>query len=126
MILVDSSVWIAAWRAQDSKIVTALTRYVEAGEASINLFIRTELLQGARDRRHQQALRDLLSPIPIHPFSDEMWEEAPNLYLKSRERGITLTTIDCLIATHAQLAHLPLWSLDQTLHKVPGIKIAGC
>lgn len=122
MILVDSSVWIAAWRGNGPSLLEILGASVEAGEAGINLLIRTELLQGARDKKHQRALMKLLEPVPILPFPDNFWDEAPAFYLKCREDGIRLTTMDSLIAIHAILLGISLWSLDTTFSKIRGLR----
>lgn len=121
MILVDSSVWIDAWRGRNPKIAVDLTRHIESGEAAINFLIRTELLQGARDQAHQRTLRELLHPVAVLPFPDDLWEESPLFYLQARQKGKTMTTIDCLIATHARVANLPLWSLDGVFHDLRGL-----
>lgn len=123
MILVDSSVWIEAWRGLDTKVVACLRELVESTSAVVNPIIRLELLQGARDRRHQQTLRDLLSPIQTEPFPERLWDETAHFYLTAREGGITLTTVDAIIATHARLLHYRLWSLDQVFSKIPGVEL---
>ena len=123
MILVDSSVWIAAWRGKDEKVVSQLTRMIESAEAVINPLIHIELLQGARDIRHQQHLRELLSPIPLKPLEEDVWNEAPKFLLRCREKGVTLTTIDGLIATHAMIGRFDLWSLDTVFSSIPGLRL---
>lgn len=123
MILVDSSVWISAWKGDREGLATHLATLIEAGQVALNWLIRTEILQGARDTKHQHVLHELLSPIPVDPFPDTLWDKAPHLYLHCRERGITLTTIDCLIATHAQIGSHTLWSLDKIFEKITGLKI---
>lgn len=120
MILVDSSVWIDAWRG--GKTVARLTPLIETGDAVLNPLIRTEILQGARDRRHQEMLKGLLSPIGVEALPEGLWEEAPLYYLRARERGVTLTTIDCLIAVHSLLLRCPLWSLNQVFRRAPDIQ----
>lgn len=122
MILVDSSVWIEAWRGKNPSVTTSLARLIESGEATLNPLIRTEILQGARDLGHQKFLKELLSSVSIEPLPEDLWEEAPALYLKLRQKGITLTTIDCLIASHSMIKSLALWSLDQTFEKIPELK----
>lgn len=119
MILVDSSVWIQAWRGRDADVIATLARLVEGERVRINPLIRTELLQGARDGRHQQQLRHLLEPIRVQPLPEALWEESPKLYLQCRQRGVTLTTIDALIAVHAKIGKMQLWSLDGIYRKIP-------
>lgn len=121
MILVDSSIWIAAWRGRDSFLIGELSKLVENNQASINWLIRTELLQGAKDRKHQAEIKNLLEPVPIQPFPENLWEEAPSFYLRMREEGVTLTTIDSLIASQSVLTDTPLWSLDGIFAKISGI-----
>ncbi len=122
MILVDSSVWIAAWRGHDSSLVQQLSELIEKEKVAINGLIRTELLQGAKDTRHQKELKKLLEPVSLLALPEALWDESARLYLKSREIGVTLTTVDCLIATQSILSRLPLWSLDQVFKKIPDIR----
>lgn len=122
MILVDSSVWIAAWRGQDASLVEEFSKLIEQEQATINWLIRTELLQGAKDKKHQAEIKRLLEPVTLQPFSEDLWDEAASFYLKVRERGITLTTIDSLIATQAILSEAPLWSLDRIFVKISDIE----
>ncbi|MBI2343013.1 MAG: PIN domain-containing protein [Deltaproteobacteria bacterium] len=119
MILVDSSVWIAAWRGSDAETVAQLTQLIERETVAINWLIRTELLQGARDRTHARTVQRLLEPIPVIPFPDALWDAAPGFYLECRQAGVTLTTIDSLIATHVKVARYQLWSLDHIFTKIP-------
>lgn len=112
VILVDSSIWVHAWRGRPRAFANALAALIEAGEAVINPLIYTELLQGALNEDHQEEIAHLLTPIPVLPFPEHLWSEGAKHYLRARQKGITPTTIDCLIATHASLAHCPLWSTD--------------
>ncbi|MBI2082237.1 MAG: PIN domain-containing protein [Deltaproteobacteria bacterium] len=123
MILVDSSVWIAAWRGHHPDLMNKLSVIVEAGEAVINPLIRTELLQGAKDKAHQKKLTGLLDPIPVDLITSEIWDAAPVYYLECREKGITLTTVDCLIATHSFAKKISLWSLDKVFNQLPKIRL---
>lgn len=90
----------------------------------MNWLIRTELLQGARNKKHQAEIKKLLEPVPIQPFPEDLWDEAALFYLKIRERGVTVTTIDSLIATQAILSKSLLWSLDGIFSKISGIDSA--
>lgn len=113
MILVDSSVWVDAWRGRQRGLAATLTALIESGEAAMNPLIYTELLQGALHARHQEEIATLLQPIALLPLPNMVWTESPRMYLRLRQQGLTLTTIDCLIATHVMLEHHDLWSLDK-------------
>lgn len=118
MVLIDSSVWIAAWRGAPDNVMGILSSLVESGEARLNPLIRAELLQGASDVRHQDTLGRLLDPIVVLPIPDNVWRGAPKLFLKCRKTGLTLTTIDCLLAAHAMSERTSLWSLDRIFEKI--------
>lgn len=112
MILVDSSVWIAAWRGTHPALSQKLSLLVETQQACLNPLIQTELLQGARDEKHLKTLATLLEAVPVLELPEKIWTEAPHLFLKCRKIGLNVTTIDCLLATHTLLEKMPLWSLD--------------
>lgn len=122
MILVDSSVWIEAWRGKNAIVVEALSDLIERQQAGLNSLIQTEILQGAKDSRHQRQLKRLLEPVPQLDFPKDFWEEAPKQYLQYRKKGLTLSTMDNLIACHARLAAIPLWSLDKIFSQLPQLK----
>lgn len=123
MILVDSSVWISAWKGQDHDLISKLSSLIEVEEITINSLIRMELLQGAIDLKHQKELKTLLDPIAVQRLSDEFWDAAPIFALQQRQKGITLTTVDCLIAYHSKILGAPLWSLDKVFEKVSGLRL---
>lgn len=120
MILVDSSVWIAAWRGADERIVATLSQLVESEAAAMNPLIRVELLQGAKDAGHQRALQALITPIPILSLED-IWEDVPRYALRWRSHGVTLTTIDAIIATQSIATRYALWSLDKVFTRIEGL-----
>lgn len=122
MILVDSSVWIAAWRGADDQVVATLSQLVESEAAAINPLIRVELLQGAKDAGHQRALQTLITPIPILPLED-IWEDVPRYALRWRSRGVTITTIDAIIATQSIATRHALWSLDKVFTRIEGLPL---
>lgn len=96
---------------------------IESEAAVINPVIRIELLQGAKDFSHQRQLIRLLSPVEVLPLSDAVWEEVPRFALRSREKGVTLTTVDAIIAAHAALIGASLWSLDAVFQRLSGVKL---
>ena len=123
MILVDSSVWISAWKGADTFLVNRLSELIELEEVGINPFIRMELLQGASHTKHQNQLKVLLDPVPTQEISSEVWEGAPVFSLQQRQKGVTLTTVDCLIAYHAKILGASLWSLNRVFEKISGITV---
>lgn len=123
MILVDSSVWITAWRGTSEDVSAELARLIEIESARINPLIYIELLQGARDAAHQRTLRSLLSAVPVLALTPEIWEEIPILSLRWRSKGIQLATVDSTIAGHAHSTGMRLWSLDKVFSKIPNLSL---
>ncbi len=123
MILVDSSVWISAWKGHDRELTSRLSTLIEVEEVVINSLIRMELLQGAIDLKHQKELKTLLDPISVQGLLDDVWDGASVFSLQQRQKGMTLTTTDCLIAYHAKILGAALWSLDKVFEKVSGLRL---
>jgi predicted nucleic acid-binding protein len=104
VILVDTSAWIEFQRATGSAVHVRLRTAVEAGEllATTGIVVM-ELLAGARDEQHAQALRRLLARcrfLPLEEPSDE--EVAASIYRACRRGGTTVRRMtDCLIAAVA-------------------------
>lgn len=103
MIVIDSSVWIAAFRGElnvaTRKFERVVTDAVE--EILVGDLILLELLQGARDGRHADFIAERLRAFPIEPMLDaDLAEVAARNFRLLRERGVRLRkTADLVIAT---------------------------
>jgi hypothetical protein len=103
MLLLDSSVWIDAHRGR----ATAATRYVESRddqeEIATTGVIFQEVLQGVRDEKEYEHVRQLLwSTLILEPRELSTYEVAAQLYLRARKKGLTIRKPkDCLIAALA-------------------------
>ena len=103
MIVVDSSVWIAALRGQSSRAVLRLQAAVESEDDQILIgdLILLEVLQGARDEAYATRIERNLRNYPIASMLDEsIAVQAARNYRRLRARGITVRkTIDMIIGT---------------------------
>ena len=104
MLLLDSSVWIDQLRGRQ----TVATQFVEARDAVedvvLTAVIYQEVLQGARDDRAFEQLRDVLGSYPVLEPREglETYELAAQLHRRARRAGLTVRkTADCLIAALA-------------------------
>jgi predicted nucleic acid-binding protein len=125
-MLVDSSVWIAYLRGDSLIEVELLTAALEHGE-SIWLAppILREVLQGAdssaRFNRWNRVLGEL--PMVIAPSAREAASSAAHLYARCRWEGITPRSAnDCLIATHAIFAGVPLLNHDRDFNLITNVE----
>ncbi len=103
MIVIDSSVWIAAFRGEANVATRKLDRIVTGAveEILVGDLILLELLQGARDDRHADVIAARLRAFPIEPMLDaDLAEVAARNFRLLRGRGVTLLkTADLVIAT---------------------------
>ena len=101
MVLVDTSVWIEAfrtgtrWRLED---------VVDFDEVVTCPPVVQEILQGIRDERAFSAARVALLSLPMveSPMPAAAFVQAAELFRSARRAGVTVrSSVDCLIATCA-------------------------
>lgn len=115
MILIDASVWIEFFRGSDSTHRRTLHRLIEDEEdLCITEIILTEVLQGIKNDREFQAVKDYLLEFPIYKSKDiETYLNAAQIYRDCRRRGKTIRkTVDCIIATICLENNLVLFHKD--------------
>ena len=125
-MLVDSSVWIAYLRGNNLIEVELLAKALEHGE-SIWLAppILQEVLQGAdgpaRFNRWDRVLGEL--PMVVAPEPREAARCAAYLYARCRWAGVSPRSAnDCLIATYAISAGVPLLHHDRDFKLIAGVE----
>jgi predicted nucleic acid-binding protein len=125
-MLVDSSVWIAYLRGDRLIEVELLAAALEHGDPIwLAPPILQEVLQGAdnsaRFKRWDRILGEL--PMIIAPSATEAARSAARLYARCRWAGITPRSAnDCLIATHAIFADVPLLHHDRDYNLIAGVE----
>lgn len=102
LVLIDTSVWIGALRVggpaaarQDVEQLLATSR------AATTPIIVLELLSGARSAREFRELKEDLEALEQLKLTRPVWERAYRLGYDLRRAGLTLPTIDVLIAAVA-------------------------
>jgi predicted nucleic acid-binding protein len=118
VILVDSSVWIDSFKSHSGPAGVELRRMVEEGEPFVLTgIVIAEVLQGlTRDAAHIEhflAQWDL-----IEPKGFETYRRAASVYREARAEGITLSTIDTLIASIALDHRASVFTLDQDFTRI--------
>lgn len=101
MILADTSVWVDFLRGEDSHQRRILHRLIEDEEdISMTEIILAEILQGIKNDREFQAIKDYLLEFPMYrPKGIETYLYAVRIYRDCRKKGKTIkSTIDCMIA----------------------------
>jgi predicted nucleic acid-binding protein len=101
VLLVDTSVWIEVFRRDTT---FQLESVADLEEVVTCLPVIQEVLQGFRDERAFQVARESLYALPIveSPLKRAVFDEAIDLYRRSRQAGVTVrSSVDCLIAACA-------------------------
>lgn len=125
MVLLDTSVWIEAFR-KSSRIV--LTEIVDFDEIFTCLPVIQEVLQGFREERHHRAAREAMLALPRveSPLKVDVFDHAIDLYRAARRAGHTVRSgVDCLIAACALRHDLQIVHVDrdfELLAAVSGLK----
>jgi len=131
MVLVDTSVLIGYLKGQ-TDYKTELLKDVLNCEIpfGISSFTYQEILQGARDEREFETLKEYLSTQKIYFLKQEVstFEKASRMFFDLRREGTTLrSTIDILIALTAIEYNLILLhndsDFDNISKHIPDLKI---
>ena len=121
MILVDTSVWIDFFSPSPGLGGGELRRMIEEAEPfALTGVVVTEILQGLRRDVHRMerflSLWDMLEPRGFSTY-----REASAISRLARSKGISLTTIDTLIASIALEHHASLFTLDKDFSRIARI-----
>lgn len=101
MILVDSSVWISYFRAEDKPVVHQLRSIKNTTQILVGDLILLEILQGARNEHHASAIEQYLRTFRTVPLLDpHLAARAAGNFRYLRQLGVTVRkTADTIIAT---------------------------
>ena len=118
MILVDSSVWVDFFSSAPGRAGAELRRMIEESEPfALTGVIVAEVLQGlTRDAGPIE--RFLAQCDLLEPRGFATYREAAATYRAARARGISLTTIDTLIAAIAVEHRARVFTLDQDFSRI--------
>jgi predicted nucleic acid-binding protein len=99
LIFVDSSAWISYFNGTPDSVAARLGAALDSDQrvCLIDLVV-TEVLQGFRQDREFELARRTLAGVHRLPLSHASHVDAARLYRRLRLRGLTPTTIDCVIA----------------------------
>lgn len=111
MTLVDTSVWIEAFRRGHCPEAEHLRVLLDAGEVAMTSPVRIELLSGS-SAADLPRLRRTLSALPLFAPGVETWERMEVWVERAVQAGRRFGVVDLLIAAVADQNGLSVWSLD--------------
>lgn len=122
MIVVDTSVWINAFRDRKSSEARHLSDLLDNDEVAIAIPTRIELLSGAR-RSDQPRLSRTLSALPIFFPHDATWRRIESWLGTIKNAGDWFGVGDLLIAGIGAENHAKIWSLDGDFARMAKLKL---
>lgn len=115
MIVVDTSVWIAARRKQ--RVADMLGLLLEADDVALALPVRLELLGGIAGHQRRAFLRSFAALPQLHP-TEETWRTLPAWIERAADAGETFAIPDLLIAASTTEIGGLVWSLDKDFERM--------
>ncbi len=129
MILVDTSVWVDFLRGVNSRQHRILHSLIENEEdIAVTEIILTEILQGIKEDKNYQKVKDYLLEFPIHkPNGTETYLKAAQIYRDCRKKGKTVRkTVDCIIAAICMENDLTLLHKDSDFELIKSCTALKC
>lgn len=127
MILVDTSVWVDFFNSNRSPAGDELDHLVRTNAPlAVAGVIVTEVVQGLK--READPVTRLLASWPLlEPSGFATYVEAAWIYRQARARGLTVSTIDALIAELAIEYQAALFTLDKDFEGLTftGLRLHG-
>jgi len=122
VIVVDTSVWVAALRKSATPDAKCLQRLLDADEVALPAPVRTELLSGA-SRKDRPRLKRALSALPILYPADATWATIDRWVETAGEAGERFGVGDLLIGAVAAEIGALVWSLDADFARMERLKL---
>jgi predicted nucleic acid-binding protein len=112
LILVDTSAWIAFFRDR-GRVAAIVDRALEDDEAALCGPVLTELRRGFVSTAERSKTIPLLFACHQLPQPASLWDEAGDLGFALARNGVTVKSLDLLIAAYALTHDIPILTLDR-------------
>jgi predicted nucleic acid-binding protein len=123
LILIDTSAWVEFFRGR-GVVADRVDEAIDANTAAICGPVLTELGRGLLARERKTVL-SLLAGCTFLEQPPDLWRAAGDLGFLLRSKGVTVKTMDLLIASHALFHQVPLLTVDKDFKAMvkPGIDL---
>ena len=121
-VLVDTSVWIEYFNKPTSVMGQDIKKLIEEDRVATAGIIVAELLQGAKNEKEFEDLRESLFSLIFLQESYATWEDVGRLSFELRREGKMIPLSDCLIATLSKENHCLIYTLDAHFKRVKDLR----
>ena len=99
-ILMDTSAWIWSFKSGGAPpILEQIKANIASGLIVTSPLIILELMQGCRTQKEKDLLQIRLESLEQLVMTNEVWDKSYRIAFQSRRNGLTIPTVDILIAS---------------------------
>ena len=117
-VLVDTSAWIDFFRGTPSACGDQVSDLLRRGFACLTGLIIVELCRGAKGPQELGMLDQLSRTVTSLEVNDEVYRKAGDVSYRMARRGLTVATVDAVIAATAVHHDCPVLTLDEHFHQI--------
>jgi predicted nucleic acid-binding protein len=117
-ILVDTSLWIEFFKNASSTKTAALKKLISIDQVVIAGPVLVELYQGARSLSELKGIKTALSVLHALDTNESIWEKGGMLSFELKRKGLTMKTMDIILASLAIHHNCYLYSLDKDFETI--------
>jgi len=99
--IIDTDVCIDFLNGKDFA-VKLFEAILKNNDCFISILTHFELLKGAQSKKQKKAIQEFLNLMDVINIDDDIIKTGAEFYRNYREKGITLSTVDCLIMATAK------------------------
>lgn len=111
MILIDTSAWVDFFRGK-GRFCSSVDQAIESDDAALCGPVMTELRRGLSVAAERKRVLPLLEACHLLDQPADLWNEAGELGRWLRKRGVTVRSLDLLIANYALYHEVSILSGD--------------